>query len=637
MSGAFASRELQHSASGAFSFEMDPSVPETEAPKGRRASAGAASAPEPRPATTPLPPPPPPPPPSSGASTAAPAAPAAAHGKSLFVPNRFAAYAGLLQAALIAIFATTTSFNPLVDEDGGALGVRYAMYQDVHVMMLVGFGFLYTLLRRYAWSGVSINFFITVLVIQIALLSNGLFALLHANPSQPGAARGGVPLSVGALINADFSAATVLISFGALLGRVSPTQMLLMAAIETVCASADTAIGVALGVADAGGSIYIHTVGAAFGLAVAWGIGDRAAARAASGGEDKLGTTRHNATFAIVGTLFLFCFWPSFNAAVLPPGADHQRAVVNTVLSICASAVISFALSKAIHGGASFDMEHVQNATLAGGVVMGAACNLFSNAGGALAAGAVAGAVSTYGFSFFSPLLKRAGLTDTCGILNLHLLPGLLGGIASAIAAPGSEAAAAAVASGASASLSAFAGRQAAMTLIALVLGLASGFATGRLLLLDFAEPMNDGFYEDASHWNVPFEEEENPEADSDVATELERRLAAQRAELGRSIATLVARLREAGVAVSLEGLALGGGEASPRGGGAAAVTVSVSSPQHGASDARSANERFLEGSVRGGRAYAASRGELSVHAGTRYTAAAGVGEEGTSPAAKKE
>jgi ammonium transporter Rh len=623
VSGAFASRELQHSASGAFSFEMDPSVPETEAPpKGRRASAGAASAPEPRPATTPLPPPPPPPPPASGASTAAPAAPAAAHGKSLFVPNRFAAYAGLLQAALIAIFATTTSFNPLVDEDGGALGVRYAMYQDVHVMMLVGFGFLYTLLRRYAWSGVSINFFITVLVIQISLLTNGFFALLHANPSQPGAARGGVPLSVGALINADFSAATVLISFGALLGRVSPTQMLVMAAIETVCASANTAIGVALGVADAGGSIYIHTFGAAFGLAVAWGIGDRA--------------TRHNATFAMVGTLFLFCFWPSFNAAVLPPGADHQRAVVNTVLSICASAVISFALSKAIHGGASFDREHVQNATLAGGVVMGAACNLFSNAGGALAAGAVAGAVSTYGFSFFSPLLKRAGLTDTCGILNLHLLPGLLGGIASAIAAPGSEAAAAAVASGASASLSAFAGRQAAMTLIALVLGLASGFATGRLLLLDFAEPMNDGFYEDASHWNVPFEEEENPEADSDVATELERRLAAQRAELGRSIATLVARLREAGVAVSLEGLALGGGEASPRGGGAAAVTVSVSSPQHGASDARSANERFLEGSVRGGRAYAASRGELSVHAGTRYTAAAGVGEEGTSPAAKK-
>jgi hypothetical protein len=84
-------------------------------------------------------------------------------------------WAGLLQAALIAIFATTTSFNPLVDEDGGALGVRYAMYQDVHVMMLVGFGFLYTLLRRYAWTGVSYNFLIAAAVAQWAFLTQGFW------------------------------------------------------------------------------------------------------------------------------------------------------------------------------------------------------------------------------------------------------------------------------------------------------------------------------------------------------------------------------------------------------------------------------------------------------------------------------
>ena len=34
-------------------------------------------------------------------------------------------------------------------------------------MMLLGFGFLYTLLRRYAWSGVGWNFIITVFVIQV--------------------------------------------------------------------------------------------------------------------------------------------------------------------------------------------------------------------------------------------------------------------------------------------------------------------------------------------------------------------------------------------------------------------------------------------------------------------------------------
>ena len=86
----------------------------------------------------------------------------------------------------------------------------------------------------------------------------------------PGTRRGGVgrqtsypsswakiPLAVSSLINADFAAATVLISFGALLGRVSATQMLLMAVLETLAASANLAIGQALGVSDAGGSIFI--------------------------------------------------------------------------------------------------------------------------------------------------------------------------------------------------------------------------------------------------------------------------------------------------------------------------------------------------------------------------------------------
>jgi hypothetical protein len=45
-----------------------------------------------------------------------------------------------------------------------------------------------------------------------------------------------------------------------------------------------------------------------------------------------------------------------------------------------------------------------------------------------VAVGAVAGLVSVYGFSFASPWLKARGLTDTCGIFNLHFLPGLLGG-----------------------------------------------------------------------------------------------------------------------------------------------------------------------------------------------------------------
>ena len=164
--------------------------------------------------------------------------------------------------------------------------------------------------------------------------------------------------SHGLQINADYTAATVLISFGALLGRVSPTQMLIMLFWEVIFATANVAIGVELGINDPGGSMFIHTFGAAFGLAVAWVYGDEAS-KGKANGESVLGTSRHNGTFAMIGTLFLFCFWPSFNAALVP-GAASNRAVINTVLSITSSVIVSFAFSKSVYGGRRFDMEHVQ-------------------------------------------------------------------------------------------------------------------------------------------------------------------------------------------------------------------------------------------------------------------------------------
>ena len=54
---------------------------------------------------------------------------------------------------------------------------------------------------------------------------------------------------------------------------------------------------------------------------------------------------------------------------------------------------------------------------------------------GALGLGMVAGLVSTLGFAFLQPALEATlGLRDTCGVLNLHGIPGVLGGIAAAIA-----------------------------------------------------------------------------------------------------------------------------------------------------------------------------------------------------------
>jgi ammonium transporter Rh len=84
-------------------------------------------------------------------------------------------------------------------------------------------------------------------------------------------------------------------------------------------------------------------------------------------------------------------------------------------------------------GRGKFNMVHIQNATLAGGVAIGSSSDLVVGPGGAIFIGALAGMLSVYGFHHISPMLhEKLGLHDTCGVHNLHGLPGLLGGLCGA-------------------------------------------------------------------------------------------------------------------------------------------------------------------------------------------------------------
>lgn len=71
------------------------------------------------------------------------------------------------------------------------------------------------------------------------------------------------------MIKGDLAAVAVTITFGALLGKTSHHQLLIISFIEVVLYSANRTIGTTIfHVVDAGSSIYVHTFGAFFGLAV---------------------------------------------------------------------------------------------------------------------------------------------------------------------------------------------------------------------------------------------------------------------------------------------------------------------------------------------------------------------------------
>ena len=82
------------------------------------------------------------------------------------------------------------------------------------------------------------------------------------------------------------------------------------------------------------------------------------------------------------------------------------------------------------------EIEILLNATLAGGVAMGANADLVSHPFGAMIIGTLAGVISALGYAYFTPIARqKLNLHDTCGVTYLHCIPGIMGGFISAIMA----------------------------------------------------------------------------------------------------------------------------------------------------------------------------------------------------------
>lgn len=95
------------------------------------------------------------------------------------------------------------------------------MFQDVHVMIFIGFGFLMTFLRRHGFTAVGVNFLLAATAVQWAILCLGFFHRTWSSSGYELASQWTrISLSVSTLINADFCAGAVLISFGAVIGKV---------------------------------------------------------------------------------------------------------------------------------------------------------------------------------------------------------------------------------------------------------------------------------------------------------------------------------------------------------------------------------------------------------------------------------
>uniref|UniRef100_A0A1A7XMF5 Ammonium transporter Rh type A n=1 Tax=Iconisemion striatum TaxID=60296 RepID=A0A1A7XMF5_9TELE len=405
---------------------------------------------------------------------------------------KFPILALILEIITIILYAVFAVYDDGVGHDSHHNATEqnpmelYPMFQDVHVMIFIGFGFLMTFLKRYGFSSVGVNLLLAAFGLQWGLLMQGIWHMDH----------GKIKVNIFKMINADFSTVTVLISFGAVLGKTSPVQLLIMTILEiTIFSINEHLVANILEANDVGASMIIHAFGAYFGLAVA-----RVLYRPnLRNGHENEGSVYHSDMFAMIGTVFLWMFWPSFNSAIADPGLPQLTAVINTYLSLATCVLSAYAISSLVEHKGKLDMVHIQNATLAGGVAVGTCADMNIDPFGAMLIGFIAGIISTLGFKYLSPILaSNLGIQDTCGVHNLHGMPGILGGLAGIVA----------VALG---KKNGSASMQAAALASSLGFALIGGAITGLIMKLPFwGQPPDQNCYDDSLYWEVPEEEEEN-------------------------------------------------------------------------------------------------------------------------------
>lgn len=325
------------------------------------------------------------------------------------------AFISLFICSAIGSFAQdTTSTNIVTDMINNQ---RYNNSIHIMAMLLVGFGFLMVFVRKYGRSALTATFLLvsTALPLYIFAKASGFLGFIDDE--------------IERLILAEFGAASLLIAAGAVLGRLKMPQYIFLGIlfIPFYMFNEWIVIGGGLGlipigaVVDVGGSIVIHAFGAIFGLGVALTMTTKQEF------EKTIESDSTSDRYSMLGSMILWIFWPSFCAALVTP-EEMPHTIVNVIIALCGSTLATYLFSVGLRKKVS--IADIANAALAGGVAIGSTCSAASHSFAGII-GIMAGSISTIGFALIqSKQQKWMRLIDTCGVTNLHGLPGLMGGLA---------------------------------------------------------------------------------------------------------------------------------------------------------------------------------------------------------------
>ena len=139
--------------------------------------------------------------------------------------------------------------------------IAYNMFTGVEIMMFIGFGYLMTFIKRFGIGSLGFTFLATAIGVEWCLLTESFFLNTQDESKS-------LVISVMDLTKALYGVAAVLISLGGVVGKIGPSQLIVLVICELAVYSFNNQVLLTswLKVQDVGGTIIIHMFGAYFGL-----------------------------------------------------------------------------------------------------------------------------------------------------------------------------------------------------------------------------------------------------------------------------------------------------------------------------------------------------------------------------------
>lgn len=298
----------------------------------------------------------------------------------------------------------------------------FPFHQDIFVMIFVGFGFLFACFKNFSWSLIGIFFGTAAWTIQFTILTSGWWQTIFTGRWDLK-----ISLDISHFTDALNTAGAVLVGLGAILGRLNLGQSIIFATILTLTQSLITnLVYYSFQANDIAGGMYIFLFGSVFGLFTSFVLHTRDISQGKS-----YTFSRNSVLFAWIGTLFLWVFWPSW-VAFWASGKAILRAVINTILSLTGSCVMSFLISPFFSKG-KLNIKHILFGSITGGTIMCSCADLITQPWAGFFIGCCAGTFALFGLEYVTPRMNKGRFQDTCGVLFLFGLPGFLSGIVASI------------------------------------------------------------------------------------------------------------------------------------------------------------------------------------------------------------